>query len=570
MKRIFGHALSTVLGVGILAVSPAALAEPAFRVRADVRAALNVDEGWAAPLNQAATVLADAPFRARFELERTELPTGATGIILQYRHNDEEDWVEVGAFDFPYPKGEEPRSPRVSVVSTAAYAHGEPTVDLLAGSSARFAGGAGVNLAAQAPSWFAGKGGHFEFEWPLVVRYYADGPVSNAGGDRFELRLANGHGEPLAGQRIAAVHLKIPNRHLGGTFIETPGRIGPLRASNGDLYFMMEPAESDNVFMMVKSTDNGRTWHEVDGANRPATGDLESVDARLVGDTIHIVHQITEALVYHAFNTSDHATAPDTWAMTDEVGATEESVSQGASMIVRSDGSLVAFYVGSTLYYSVRDSEGNWAVARLLDPAESLLLAAPQALVDADDTVHLAYYRADGTVWYRQLASDGVITAAQRIADQIGQEEDAYGSVLPLVLLPESNTVVLVYQKETGELWERRVNGPGEMTAPRRVTDRPVVRQAADSQQPGADVVAVGEHLHVLFSADDDRRLYHTHDGDGWQSAVLIVDDVRVEWVRGAVHEQPDGRWLYQFVYDAGSGGGAGMNRYGQLEVAAP
>jgi hypothetical protein len=550
----------------------AALAEPAYRVRADLAAPLNSDEGWAQPLNQPATVDADAPFRVRFELEREILPAGATGIILQYRHNDEEDWVEVGAFDFPYPKGEEPRSPRVSIVSTPAYAHGQPTRDILAGSSAKFAGGAGLNLAAQAPAWFAGEGGHFEIEWPLVVRFYADGPVTNADGDRFELRMADGDGEPLTGQRVATVHLRVPEGHLGGTFIETPGRIGPLRASNGDLYFMMEPAESENLFMMVKSTDGGRSWHEVDGSNRPSTDDLESVDARLVGDTIHIVHQITESLVYHAFNTSDHPTAPDTWAVTDEIGANEEAVAQAASMVIRRDGSLVVFYVGATLHYSIRDPQGKWSPAHLVDPAETLLLAGPQAILQADDTVSFGYFRGDGTVWFRQLKPDGGITSARLVSDGIGAEEAAYGSVLPLVLMPDGETVVMVYQKETGGLWERRIDGAGELTAPRAVTDRPVVREAADSQQPGADVVAIGDHVHVLFSADEDRHLYHTHDAaDGsWQPAKLLVDEVRVEWVRGAVYPQPDGSWLYQFVYDAGSGGGAGMNRYGELVIARP
>lgn len=549
----------------------AALAEPAFRVRADLDAALNSDQGWATPLNEPATVQADTPFRVRFELERSVLPAGAKGIILQYRYNEEKDWVEIGAFDFPYPKGEEPRSPRVSVVSTPGYAHGEPTADLLAGSATHFAGGAGINLAAQAPAWFAGDGGHFEFEWPVVVRYYADGPVTNADGDQFELRMADGDGQPLSGQRVAIVHLEIPEGHLGGTFVESPGRIGPLRASNGDLYFMIEPAESENVFMMVKSADAGRSWQEVDGDNRPATGDLESVDARLAGDTIHIVHQITEALVYHAFNTSDHPTAPDTWAVRDEEAATEEAVAQAASVVVRRDGSLVVFYVGPTLYFSVRDPPGNWSAAQLVDPTETLLLAGPQAVVDGDDGVHLAYYRADGTVWYRQFTGRDEFTSAQLIDDGIGEAEAAYGSVLPLVLLPASDTVAVVYQKETGVLWERRIGSTGELTSPQAVTDQPVVREAADSQQPGADVVAVGEQLHVLFSADDDRLLYHTHDaGEGWQPSALLVDDVQIEWVRGAAHQQPDGSWLYQFVYDAGSGGGAGMIRFGQLVIENP
>jgi len=58
----------------------------------------------------------------------------------------------------------------------------------------------------------------------------------------------------------------------------------------------MEPTESDNLFMMVKSTDCGRSWRDVDGANRPETDDLESVDGREVSGTIHIVHQVTQSI----------------------------------------------------------------------------------------------------------------------------------------------------------------------------------------------------------------------------------------------------------------------------------
>jgi hypothetical protein len=67
------------------------------------------------------------------------------------------------------------------------------------------------------------------------------------------------------------LRMVIPPGHVGGTFVETPGRIGPWQASNGDLYFIMEPAETDNLFMMIKSTDDGATWREVDGARRPPT-----------------------------------------------------------------------------------------------------------------------------------------------------------------------------------------------------------------------------------------------------------------------------------------------------------
>ena len=174
---------------------------------------------------------------------------------------------------------------------------------------------------------------------------------------------------------IPAVRLTIPPCHVGGTFVETPGRIGPWQASNGDLYFIMEPAETGNLFMMVKSTDNGVTWREVDGANRPPIRDLEAVDARQVGDTIHILHEVSRSARYHSFRTSDHRTQPDSWAVRENRGDVAP-VAQAAALEVRSDGSLVAFYVGPTkIHYRIRSPAGKWGGESIIDP--NLLPTSP-------------------------------------------------------------------------------------------------------------------------------------------------------------------------------------------------
>ncbi len=554
-------------GLGLLVAGPGPLnAAPGWRVRADLDAPLNADRGWAAALNEEATVFADRPFRLRIELERGAARPGTTGIILQYRRNEEKDWVEVLAHDFPYPEAEDPQSPRVSVVSSRGFAHGEPTTDLLAGSRLPFAGGAGVNLAGQAPAW-TDRDGHLEIEWALVVRRWIDGAGTNEAGDRFELRLADGRGRALPGQRPAAVRLAIAPGHVGGTFVETPGRIGPWRARNGDLYFVMEPAESSNLFLMIKSSDGGRTWREVDGAHRPRTNDLESVDGRLVGDTIHLIHQVTRSVVHHAFRTSSHPAKPDTWALTDERAAAVRSIAQAATLAVRGDGSFVAFFVGPTLQYAIRSADGRWSGDQRLDPAESRILAGPQAVAGADDTVHLAYWRDDGTIWYRRLTRDGTVAAATLLAAGAGTSRAEYGSVLPLVYRRSSDTVIVVYRLADGHLWERRIVAHGAPTAPVRVTDRTVVNQAADSQQPGADVVGDDGTLQVIFIDQETRELRFTHERGGWQPSRILVGEVKADWVRGDLHPAEGGGTVYRYIYDAGSGGGAGMNRFGEVTL---
>lgn len=537
---------------------------PGFRVRADFAAPLNADRGWVGALNEPVTVQADRPFRLRFELERGAGAGGATEFRLQVRRNGG-DWTPVEAHDFPHPESEGAKTPRVSLVSCPAYANGAATVDLLAGSAAGFTAGAGVALAERTPAW-SGAGRHGEFEWALVVRRFADGAVTNEAGDGFEFRMVEADGLTPAGGPAPELRLAIPPGHVGGTFVETPGRIGPLRARNGDLYFIMEPAETSNLFLMIKSTDEGVTWREVDGANRPPTRDLESVDARQVGDTIHILHQVTRSSRYHSFRTADHPTRPDTWDVRGELAASATSVAQATSLVVRSDGSMVSFHVGQTkVHYSVRSPAGTWSAETILDATVPPNLAGPQAVLGAGDVVHLAYYGTDGTLWYRRLRPDGGLTERELLATGAGTTRAEYGAVLPLAYIEETDTVVIVYRLASGRLWERRVVRNGPLTPAVQVSDRDVVRNAVDSQQPGADVVVDGRTVHVLFIDAATRAIWHTHDAGGWQPARLQVDGIRGSWVRGQIYPRRDGRRVYGYIYDAGSDGGAGMNRFGEI-----
>ncbi|WP_240901133.1 metallophosphoesterase [Thioalkalivibrio sp. XN8] len=458
----------------------------------------------------------------------------------------------------------EPRSPRVSVVAAGTYEDGAPTADLLAGIAAPHGGGSGVSLAACAPLSLA-AGAHAELEWPLVIRRFADGAVTNEPGDVFEFRLADSAGRAVAGTPISIVTLDVPAGHLGGTFVETPGRVGPWRTANGDLYFIMEPAESDNLFMMVKSTDGGRSWQEVDGANRPATGDLEAVDARLVGDTIHILHQVTEATFYHAFRTSGHADAPDTWAVTDEPATSVTARAQMATLVVRPDGTMVALHLGDTIGYSIRSTAGEWSPEVVLDH-DGLETAGPQAVLGAGGIVHLAYYGLDGTIWHRRLLPDDTLTEAQLLDDGAAVGEDHFGAVLPLVYRPENDTLVVLYRRADGRLYERRITGTSPASPATLVAALPVVQHAVDSQQAGADAAGWDGGIVVAFIDQVDRSVYTTvNRGDGWQAPALQVEGIRGAWVRGNVYRRDDGALVYGYVYDAGSEGGAGMNRYAEL-----
>jgi hypothetical protein len=125
--------------------------------------------------------------------------------------------------------------------------------------------------------------------------------------------------------------------------------------------------------------------------------------------------------------------------------------------------------------------------------------------------------------------------------------------------------VVIIYRLESGRLWERRIVKEQPPTDPVRVTDRDVVRNAVDSQQPGADAVSEGDTVHVLFIDQSSRRIFSTQDRGGWQTSTLQIENILGSWIRGNSYTRSDGKTVYGFIYDAGSDGGAGMNRFGEV-----
>ena len=92
-----------------------------------------------------------------------------------------------------------------------------------------------------------------------------------------------------------------------------------------------------------------------------------------------------------------------------------------------------------------------------------------------------------------------------------------------------------------------------------------VVTDAVDSQQPGADVVPDGQALHALFIESSSRSIFGTTDVRGWQPSRLEVDGIRGSWVRGNIFVRRNGATVYGYVYDGGSEGGSGMNRYAEI-----
>ncbi len=535
----------------------------AWRVRADAEADLNADTGWAAPENTPVAVEVDRVFRIRFELDHPG--PAALPLRLEARWNGGV-WFPMEALDHPYP--EEIASAVASIVAARGYTHGEVTEDLLRGSPGPFVGGQGVSLRTS-PLVRPLPAGSSEWEWPLVIRYFSDGARRVEPGDTFDFRLVRSDGRPLRGP-FARVFAQVPPGHLGGTYVETPGRIGPFEASNGDLYFIQEPAETDNVFMVVKSEDGGRTWREVDGAHRPREADLESVSAVLVGGVLHILHQADEVW-YHSFRTSDHPTAPDSWGTRDElVAGPFDPPTQAVALVARPDGSLVGIYAEDRkIRYRIFEPEGPWGEEQVVDPETPDVLSGPVATGGEGMEVHLAYVDLSGRGWLRRILPDGSLSPRLLLTDRLGTRPQDRAAILPLVWLASSRSLVAIYRTADGLLWERRLGPTGALTPPRRVSNVPVASGPVDSHQVTADAIGWGEEVHVLFVEAPAGDLWHVaySPGKGWGPPSPILQGIVGQWVRGSVLIRGAAGPRLGFVVDTGSYGGSGMNRFGELPL---
>ena len=339
--------------------------------------------------------------------------------------------------------------------------------------------------------------------------------------------------------------------------------------------------------MMVASTDHGDSWAEVDGANRPDTDDLEGFATAYHDGVIYLLHQISEATYLHAFDTRTTPTeatgnpgavgaASGRWVIRDElVSQHSKPLVQVASLVARSDGSLVAVYGDSLgLRYRVRDPGEGWEPEAVVEVADGALASGIMTVGLADDLIHMAYTATspDGStrsVRHRTLTPSGDLIASTRLGEDVGTAEDEIGALLPLGWVSASSTVVVAWRRADGTLWERRIRANGSVSDPVLITSRPVVQSGADSDQVGADLVVHDGVVHVVFIDGETRDLWHTSSPTPgiWTPVRPVIEGIDAQWVRGRIVRDASGAAVYGFVYDAGSNGGSGMNRFGVIAL---
>jgi hypothetical protein len=151
----------------------------------------------------------------------------------------------------------------------------------------------------------------------------------------------------------------------------------------------------------------------------------------------------------------------------------------------------------------------------------------------------------------------------------LGTSDDQNGAIVPMVVFAETGETVLIYREQTGFLFERRFSSDGLLSAPVQVAQNTVITNAVDSEQVGADLILHDSRLHLLFIDAQSRSIFYMRSSamGNWSSPQAVVENIQAAWVRGSVHRDAAGNPVYGFVFDAGSTGGSGFNRYQALPL---
>jgi hypothetical protein len=328
----------------------------------------------------------------------------------------------------------------------------------------------------------------------------------------------------------------------------------------------MEPTETDNRFMMVKSTDDGASWREVDGDNRPPARDLEAVDAVRVGNLIHIVH-MEDVVWYHAFQLPSREGPTEGWVTQSELIADPERPPlQSVGIEIFPDGQRLMFHAdGPRIIVRTYKAPGNWPLLARIE--SGTWVSGIQVVRVPDNRIGLVYTDGDGNGWLQLWMASGPLDEPMRLTSGLGRTENDAASILRPAYLPEDNSVTVIYREQDGRLHERRLDlASAELSDPVQVVKGPVIQNAVDSDQTGADLLAYAGGLHLFFIPSESRDIFYTksHHPGVWSEPVPLVQDIQGSWIR-ANGLDPD---TIGFVYDAGSLGGSGMNRYGSVSAS--
>jgi hypothetical protein len=326
--------------------------------------------------------------------------------------------------------------------------------------------------------------------------------------------------------------------------------------------------------MVIKSADGGRTWQEQDPQNRPRTNDLESVDAVLANDELHIAHHGGKRVVYHVFRVSSHPAHPDTYRVRDEpIAAPITYAEQSVALELAPDGKVHCFYartVGARggVYYRTRGA--TWGPEQSLDQEPGSSFYGVAAVRGTRGGIHAVYASDQGLVYHRSLSADGVLSPPQLLTAEAGLKREDRVPLMPPVSWDQDGQEMLMvgYRKAAdGRLYTRVLANGGPAGPEEPASSRPVSNDQAQSRQPTASLANDGPAVYLLYADAASEEIYLNvyTPGSGWGADRLERPGFEADLIRAAVftHSAKNGgRKVLGYLVDNGSDGYTGTVRY--------
>lgn len=559
--------------------APAVLDMPNFRIRATHKygyetTGLNTDSDWAQALNTNASLAPEQIGRIRAEVAAT----GAKfNLVCRWEtRKNGGSWVTLPAPGYPVAAS----TPAIQFVPSSQFSDGAATTNLLSGSGKTFVAGSGDTSNNTALITDISDA-HTEYELAYMIRRLYDGESFNVNGDYFDFRLVESDGTPFTGTyNLPRVTISIPAGLIGGVYAETPRRCGPWMDGNGNLYQLVEFAETAAILCMLKSTDGGDTWVPVDTANNPANTDMESMDGFLENDRIYMAHHGDPAWI-HIFRVSTHSTNPDTWETVDSaLDATTDAIEQCIALVRRSDGDLIAFYnhtaTNDRIYYQINSGAG-WGSRTDLEVETGIEWSGLAAVLGENDTAYIIYAGQNGACYYRTLSSSDVLSGRTTIAAS-GVGSSSLGDRNPVispVYVNDGGTekIYFFYKKNADDIIYCRVLTEGSgLGTEAAVTDVAVAADRATSRAPTASAAADGTTVYLIYSRASDFDIYmDKNTGSGWGTDTEILDGVSCDLVSCNIFTHNGGNGgakVIGFTYANGTNGYTGDVYYAEYEIS--
>jgi hypothetical protein len=555
-----------------------------YRIRSGDTVALDADSGWAAAENNNATIGTGGFFRVRFKVREIGSVEGATAFKLQCKH-ESASWADIGITDDlgAYAVCVESASSGVTGLDDA-----DPTQTALLTTTASWTDGEAVTAAVDTGNILTGNytlnadETEFEYNLRLVPFFYDPASTSDQlqAGDTVELRMVESDGTVFPNTYTnPVITVSETAGFIGATSIESRGRVMHFDG-NDNLYVLCEDngAGGQAQRMVLKSTNRGSTWREMNSASKPSQDDWEAGDMHVVGTVGYMGSQLNNDVYHDTFRFSDDGSNPDTWGTTDEAiqtGVTRDD--QTAAIVRRSDGTMVAFWQEQNTDFRIRYSikDGTWGAAADVDGTGSEAQYHVVAVLGASDKTHIFYNdNTNGLLYHKSLSSEDVLSDREAVHDDVGTGGTDEKPILGAIYYDASGTerVVVAFRDESdGLVYTSKVDDDGSPSTPVAASDNTILQSGIGDRQVAGQLVNLSSDLYIVYADVTNGEVWLTKSVNygSWNTDDKIIANANAAAINALAYEPSDSSKQLGILWEKASGHANGFLEFYEYELAA-